>query len=738
MGRKKKEEKKSFLYINISALLLIFSGIIIVITVFQPQNTTLKNLLLGYFGFSSILLGFVLSILGLYLSPIIKIKAINQKIIIGVFLLFLSSMLFEGIFVSPPILSGLLGSFFGNIVGFWGSLIVGLMIFLLSLYLIFSSKFIHFLKKIFSLDFSSLKFEKIFKKEESTGELGNAEFNEIENDIDFDLKNFNDISTPVEVKVDQKAFEEVDTLTEPLELIKSKNRSNTPPIPKNSGMDLSSKTDEKITTNTSSNLYKNKIWEYPPLDILSDPPREAPDLSDIETRKKVIIAKLHSFGIKAGIAAINVGPSVTQYEIKVDEGTKTSRIISLQNDLALALASPNGSVRIEAPIPGKSHIGIEVPNSVQQVVGFKPMLLSSQYKAYKEKSKLTLALGKDVGGNYIYYPLNKMPHLLVAGATGSGKSVMIHSIIFSILFANSPDECKFIMIDPKRVEMVHYNDIPHLLTPVIHESSQAVSALRWVTEEMDKRLQILSKSGVRNIESYNEKSGFQAMPYIVVIIDELSDIMMTSNNEIEKYIVRIGQMARASGIHMILATQRPSADIITGSIKANVPARIAFNVAGQVDSRVIIDAPGAEKLLGKGDMLFVSPESSKPSRIQGVFVKDEEISKLVTYLKDSDVKPEFNSEILKSDSPTTSFGSRSSSGGGGFNDELFADAVKVVVEFQRGSSSLLQRRLSIGYAKAARLIDDLVEAGVLGDINPGTKSREVLISSAEEFLDSVE
>ena len=749
MGRKKKTEKKSFLYVNVVALILIFLGILIEIAFFQPQDTSLKSFLVNNFGFSAIFLGLVLSLLGVYISPVIKVKKISQKVILGFFVLFVSFLLFEGVLSGHSAVSVLLRDFFGGIVGFYGSIILGIMFFMLSMYLIFSTKFINLLRYIFSFRGGVFKIPAFFsfnKWSKSRNVNANGDPKDTlrqEEELDFNFESIKELQADlVELSPssNSKNYEEVDTFTEPFELVKSKNvgfkidDTSAEFSLKKNDKDFSDSAD---TLGNQATLYKNKIWEYPPLSILTDAPKDSIDLSDIEERKRIIISTLNSFGIKATIAGYNRGPSVTQYEIKVDEGIKTSKIVGLQNDLALALASKSGHVRIEAPIPGKSHVGIEVPNNVQQLVLFKPFLQSPQYKIAKEKSKLSLVIGKDVGGNYIYSPLNKMPHLLVAGATGSGKSVMIHSIIFSILFANSPDECKFIMIDPKRVEMVHYNDIPHLLTPVIHESSQAVSALRWVTGEMDRRLKVIAKSpGIRNIESYNEKAGFQSMPYLVVIIDELSDLMMTSGNEIEKYIIRIGQMARATGIHLVLATQRPSTNIITGSIKANVPGRIAFSVASNVDSRVILDNPGAEKLLGKGDMLFVSFENPKPIRVQGAFIKDEEIQKLVTFLKNSDVRPDYNLDIVKQENSSGSDYELRSSGEGDSKDDLFAEAVRVVVAYKRGSSSLLQRKLKIGYSRAARLIDDLQDAGVLGEMDSSNKSREVLINSPEDVLGS--
>lgn len=733
MGRKKKEEKSSYLYKNVGSIVLLFLGTIIVIARFQPQDTTLKNFLVSFFGVSAVFLGILLVFLGLYISPLIKLKYVNKKSLLGVFLIYLASVLIDGVVANPSIIGSLAGAFFIGLVGKAGSVIVSLMFVFLGLYLIFNNKFLSIFTSGFKYS-QSLSLEKIkslFGKKEKQEEVQS----EIADTLDFDFDSssvsldegektsYQEVSESPKSTNTGSDFEIVESLSEPVELIKSGSKA------KNNTSSISS--DISGSDNTPTPPHKNTIWEYPPLDLLKDPVSTKPDLGNIEERKQIIIKTLSSFGVKAVVDSVNPGPAVTQYALRVDEGTKTSKITNLQNDLALALASPNGQVRVEAPIPGKSLIGVEVPNPSQQFVYLKSMLSSPVYKGLRDKSKLTIALGKDVSGNDMYYPLNNMPHLLVAGATGSGKSIMIQSIIGSILFSNSPDECKFILVDPKRVELGVYNDIPHLITPVITESSEAVNCLKWVVSEMDKRLKTLQNFGVRNIDSYNEKSGFQAMPYIVVIIDELSDLMMTSSNEVERYIVRIAQLSRATGIHLVLATQRPSADIITGAIKANVPARISFGVASQVDSRVIIDTGGAEKLLGKGDMLFVPPESQKPRRIQGVFVGEDEVNKLVNFLKASNVEPNYNKEIVQQASAST--GSSNAVAGGGWEDDLFPEAVKVVVEYGRGSASLLQRRLSIGYARAARLLDELEDNGVVSS-SDGSKSRDVLIDDPSEIL----
>ncbi len=371
----------------------------------------------------------------------------------------------------------------------------------------------------------------------------------------------------------------------------------------------------------------------------------------------------------------------------------------------------------------------EVPNRSLEIVLLKKMLSGKNLK--EEKSKLAFALGLNVAGNSIIADIDKMPHVLIAGATGSGKSVCINSIITTILFRASPQEVKFILVDPKRVELTIYNDIPHLLTPVIIEPEKVVSALKWAISEMERRYKLFAEVGVRNIAGYNELSGFQALPYLMVVIDELADIILFAPSEVEDSITRLAQMARATGIHLIVATQRPSVDVLTGLIKANINCRISFNVNSMVDSRVIIDMPGAEKLLGRGDMLYIPPNQAKPSRIQGTFVSDVETKKIISFLKKSDVKVEYTEEV-------TSKYKAKSPGASGVpeyedTDELFNEATRVVIQYNRASASLLQRRLSIGYARAARILDQLEQAGVVGP-GEGAKPRDILISNADAFV----
>ena len=484
-------------------------------------------------------------------------------------------------------------------------------------------------------------------------------------------------------------------------------------------------------------------WAYPPLSLLSESVSGKADRGDPRTNAAIIEKTLEAFGITAKVIEINFGPAVTQYALEVAIGTKLSKISALGSDLALALAAPTGQIRIEAPIPGRSLVGIELPNRAPEFVSLRKILESDVM--HHHKSKLAVALGLDVSGAPIVGDIAKMPHVLIAGSTGSGKSVCINAFIASLLFRASPQELNLIMIDPKRVELTNYNGIPHLLSPVIVEPDKVLSALKWAMSEMDHRYKLFAEVGVRNLESYNELSGFQALPYVVILIDELADIMLFAPVEVEDAITRIAQMARATGIHLVIATQRPSVDIITGLIKANIPTRIAFAVSSMIDSRVIIDSPGAEKLLGRGDMLYVPPDQAKPSRIQGAFVSDKEIRQLIDYLKKQGVAPHYTEEVTNM---PLGLGSRKYSGTGGKpggaafiapngepRDPLFVDAFRLIVQHQNASASFLQRKLSIGYARAARILDELHQAGIIGPTD-GAKPRDLLVTDVEGFLAS--
>jgi S-DNA-T family DNA segregation ATPase FtsK/SpoIIIE len=463
-----------------------------------------------------------------------------------------------------------------------------------------------------------------------------------------------------------------------------------------------------------------RVWQFPSYEILlssTDVAKSGDIGKNVETIKKCFM----NFGIEVKMQDVNVGPTVTQYTLRPNEGVKLNQITARSNDIALALAAK--SLRVEAPIPGKSAVGIEVPNLVAAKVTLKEVMASPQLKAIK--SKLAIALGRDVAGIPVAIDLEKMPHMMVAGATGSGKSICINSIITALLFHNSPEELRLILIDPKRVELTNYNGIPHLLTPAVTEVDKTVSALKWAVYEMERRYKMFAELGKRNIVAYNESPGPEGkLPYIVVIIDELADLMAVSANEVEASIVRIAQMARATGIHLIVATQRPSVDVLTGLIKANITSRIAFATASQIDSRTILDMSGAEKLLGNGDMLFIGNGISKPKRVQGCFVSDKEINELVDFLKKQG-EAEYDESILtfRPAKATESHAHETA------DDDLYEEAVQVVANSGQASASLLQRRLRVGYARAARLLDIMEQEGVVGPAN-GAKPRDILIDKS--------
>lgn len=499
------------------------------------------------------------------------------------------------------------------------------------------------------------------------------------------------------------------------------------PVPSKQLEQKEKPTTENLLSATVTNLPgDNKVWKYPSVSLFNDINVGKADRGDIKGNAAVIEQTLESFGVTARVVEVNLGPAVTQYAIEVALGTKLSKITGLERDLALALAAPTGTIRIEAPIPGRSLVGIELPNRSPEFVTLKKML---EADIMKQAGKLTVALGLDVAGKPIIGDLGKMPHILVAGQTGSGKSVLINTFLCSLLFRTSPSEVKLILVDPKRVELTGYNNVPHLLAPVIVEPEKVISALKWIMHEMDSRYKLFAQAGARNIASYNEMSGFQAMPYIVLVIDELADIMLFAPVEVEDCITRIAQMSRATGIHMVLATQRPSVDVITGLIKANIPSRIAFAVSSQVDSRVILDGQGAEKLLGKGDMLYLPSDAAKPTRIQGAWASDKDISTLIDFVRNQGVAPQYTEEVTS----MPKSGRLGMPGANGEVDDLFRQAVEIVCQYDRASASLLQRRLSVGYARAARIIDQLESSGVIGPAD-GSKPREVLTRNPEEVL----
>ena len=550
-----------------------------------------------------------------------------------------------------------------------------------------------------------------------------------------ELVSFTDIKK-VEAVVEEPAEEKVINLDDIIKKSTAK--------PEQIELDLEEKEekseDEEEYTDEEWNAEPVKRYELPPLDLLNLPQNF--NSGDLENEQKrngdKLISTLKSFGVETRIIGISKGPSVTRYEIQPAAGVKISKITNLADDIALNLAA--SGVRIEAPIPNKPAVGIEVPNKSRQSVTLREVIDQPPYK--NAKSKLNVALGKDITGDFVYCDLVKMPHLLVAGTTGSGKSVCLNSMIVSILYNATPDEVKLLMIDPKAVEFTMYNGIPHLLVPVVSEPRKASGALAWAVTEMLQRYKMFSESGVRDISGYNsicETEGKKKLPQIVIFIDELSDLMMAAPNEVEDSICRLAQMARAAGMHLVIATQRPSVDVITGLIKANIPSRISLYVSSQVDSRTIIDSVGAEKLLGHGDMLYYPVGIPKPVRVQGCYLDEAEVHKVVNFLKaqeqssyDDDVIKEIDRQAANTGSKKKDSSASSGDDGDSPADEMLPKAIEVVIEAQSASTTLLQRKLKLGYARAARIIEELEERGIIGPYE-GAKPRKVLVSKQQWY-----
>lgn len=617
---------------------------------------------------------------------------------------------------------GIIGAVFAwilvSLVGKWGGLIIIFALFLISFLLIFNISFIGLLNKIkFKRSYNINNLDKNNNKEE--------EYYEDDDGEDDDKQNEDDFKT---VLANKKKKEKKGIISSFANKIKKEEK-----VLKLSVKEIR---DEDKNDDFSDNLNQlkegNKKWTMPSVNLLSGKDSN-PTSGDIKANSNIIKRTLAEFNINVEMREVHIGPTVTQYTLKPAVGVKLSRITALQNDLALSLAAR--SMRIEAPIPGKSLVGIELPNETVAMVGLKNILTSSNFR--NRKSNLNIILGRDVAGNEVLADLGKMPHLMIAGSTGSGKTVCVNTLITSLIFQNSPESLKFIMVDPKRVELTPYNDIPYLLTPVIVDPDKAVNSLKWAIKEMENRYETLSQIGCRNIESYNHavRTKYQqrdVLYYIVIVIDELADLMATHGREVEALIVRLAQMARAVGIHLVLSTQRPSVEVITGLIKANITTRIAFQVASQIDSRTILDMSGAEKLLGSGDMLYLASDSNKPKRIQGVFVSEEEIKSVVNFLKEQkDEEINYNEAITESKKSALDI----QDDGNIIDDVLYEEAVEVVKNAKKASSSFLQRRLRVGYSRAARLIDLMEEQGVVGP-SRGAKAREVYGSEEEKATES--
>lgn len=568
-----------------------------------------------------------------------------------------------------------------------------------------------------------VKKQGLFKKDKKKEEVIEDEYDEIE-DKTIKIVGFNKAEDDyLEIlEGTQSMSSELDVLKE-LQNINKQNINNDVYEDVREQPIKTSKTYDNEKTQTISIKQEANYDNYkiPSVNLLNKIDKKADDNSKKKVLKNASLLEktLADFGVEAKVNQVTVGPTITRYEIQPSPGVKVSKIVNLTDDIALSLAAR--SIRMEAPIPGKSAIGIEVPNETPLMVGLREVFESEEFKKFD--SPLAMALGKDISGKPVIGDIGKMPHLLIAGSTGSGKSVCVNTLISSILYKARPDEVKLLLIDPKVVELANYNGIPHLLIPVVTDPKKAANALNWAVVEMNKRYKMFAENGVKDITSYNEKCE-EKLPKIVIIIDELADLMMASANDVEDYICRLAQMARAAGMHLIVATQRPSVDVITGVIKANIPSRIAFAVSSQTDSRTILDMGGAEKLLGKGDMLFYPLGASKPVRLQGAFISENESQNVIDFVK-SQVKEEVKYEENIMDTISKVNMDRSSD-----EDDLLSEAIEFVVESGQGSASMLQRKFKIGFNRAARLIDSMEERGIVGP-NEGSKPRKVLMSKQD-------
>ena len=684
------------------------------------------------FGFLSYLLPVLLFLLA-YLGFKRKYDSnVSVKVLGGVFLffdlLFLQSMLFH---------KGIIGNLFVDTlekyIGIAGVGLLIFVIFLWGLFLMFEEKILNFLHK-----------EKNINTHQQTTEINPAEFDTDVSNIELDTDDINQSDSKPQIQDDNIRITEENNENKNEQIIentelKERNEEFSNDINENSQNVQHSKDTDNNTPDENNHVThvqeledtkkllsqietgereKPKNWKFPPIDFLSRPKSAKKEINEAEIDKKIkiLIEKLKQFKIEGDVVRYYVGPVVTTFEFKPLPHIKVSKILSLQDDLAMALKAQ--SIRIQAPIPGKDVVGIEIPNEKVETIYLREILESDIFK--KAKSPLTIALGKDIVGAPFVTDLKKLPHLLIAGTTGSGKSVGINAMILSLLYRNSPDELKFLMIDPKMLEFSIFNDIPHLLTPVITEPKKAIMALNSMVKEMERRYKLMSKARVKNIEGYNAKvSENEKMPYIVIIIDELADLMMTSGKDVEYSIARLAQMARASGIHLIVATQRPSVDVVTGLIKANLPSRISFKVGQKIDSKVILDQFGAESLLGRGDMLFTPPGITGLIRLHAPFTSEEEIEKVVEYLK-SQRNADYDTIIVNTIAESEMLEEINDL------DELFEEAKEIILKEKRTSISYLQRRLNIGYNRAANIIEQMERMGILSPPN-AKGQREILI-----------
>lgn len=729
-----KRKTKSNLNYDIIGLFYITLGILALFSVFSSSSSGIfgrasKHLLISLLGVGAYLFPFFVVFVGFCL--IVKKGNISySKKFYGIILLLVTILLFIQMltmniyYVPDNILSGIeklyntTSTVHGGIIsyiidvpflklfGFAGSYIIFSALYILSFIMIWQISLRDILVKIKAL-FNKTKSKPSKEKIEAVPvqEVKNIPYVAFDSEKDNYIKK---VSSKIKIIDFMKSSEVAEETAKPAT------------VPEASSESLSKELEEEINKHSTE---INEEYLFPPTDLLNInnlSRLNKEDKRELISNASKLEETLSSFGVEAKVVQVTKGPSVTRFEIQPNSGVKVSKIVNLSDDIALSLAA--SGVRMEAPIPGKSAVGIEVPNRELTPVFLREVIDSNEFTAHNKN--LSFALGKDIAGTCVVSDLTKMPHMLIAGATGSGKSVCINTLIISLLYKYSPDEVKLLMIDPKVVELSVYNGIPHLLIPVVTDPKKASAALNWAVNEMTRRYKIFADNNVRNIEGYNElaaKGKVQdKMSWIVMIVDELADLMMVCPNDIEDYIGRLAQMARAAGMHLVIATQRPSVDVITGVIKANIPSRISFSVSSQIDSRTILDSSGAEKLLGKGDMLFYPVGAPKPIRIQGAFISEEEVEKVVNFIKKQETLHEYSTEILEE------LNTSQSPEGSDDIDGLLQEAVKIVADIGQASTSLLQRKLRIGYNRAARIIEQMEELGIISG-KDGSKPRQLLI-----------
>ncbi len=738
----------------------------------------LRTLMFGLFGFCSYIFPFFMLAVSLLLTLDKNDKNINVKLtglllavtvvccIVHIFSYEKGNTYFESLSIAfneqTPFGSGVFGALIGGIFLLitGGNKLAALIICFLLLFVLFMlltgitlgsllNAFGKSAKKIG--EYTNEKVSEYGEKKEEKEEQRKKKISNPDITLGPDVDSADALQDVAEIHETEEMPEEVDELDNLLSLADIKklddNAEKSEKVVKIDDIIKNSDIDEDETEKSGDDTLKDEeddwnktekcVYTLPPLDCLNLPKKASNESYEAERKKNAnkLVETLNSFGVETRIVGISQGPSVTRYEIQPAAGVKISKITNLADDIALNLAA--SGVRIEAPIPNKAAVGIEIPNKNRQSVTLREVIDQQQYR--DAKSKLTVALGKDITGEFVYSDLVKMPHLLIAGTTGSGKSVCLNSMIVSILYNATPEEVKLLMIDPKQVEFTVYNGIPHLLVPVVSDPRKASGALAWAVTEMLTRYKTFSENSVRDIAGYNsicESEGKKKMPQIVIFIDELSDLMMAAPNEVEDSICRLAQMARAAGMHLVIATQRPSVDVITGIIKANIPSRISLSVSSQVDSRTIIDSVGAEKLLGNGDMLYYPVGIPKPIRVQGCFLSDKEVENVVNYIKnqaqtvyDDEVMKEIEKQAANANTKKKEVASQGDENDGPA-DEMLPKAIEVVVEAQSASTTLLQRKLKLGYARAARIVDDLEERGIIGPYE-GAKPRKVLVSKQQ-------